>query len=224
MCDLWRAGSAVHSDILQAPAVHHSFLEDPQDAKDLAGGIKAIRRILVLPAMASYLERELTLGSERADDAALLDVVRSNGGTVYHHADTGRMGNNEPAVEDDRLRVADASIIPTVICGKTNAPTVMIAQREAHWIMRDAKVAIGLFPGCFQLARDRSCVVHCIDFVSENRTLQPLSNSVTGKRKTSKRKDGQAQGTRTGIQAGIDGTCGIGQIETCSLSMSRAGG
>ena len=137
---------AVHADIRQAPEIHYGFLEDPEDVRDLVAGVKAIRRILAQPALADYFDTELTPGSRCAEDAALIEFVRNNGGAVYHHAGTSRMGDDSLAVVDarlrvrgvQRLRVADASIMPTVVSGNTNAPTAMIAERAADWIMRSA--------------------------------------------------------------------------------------
>lgn len=138
---------AVHADIRQAPEIHGRFLEHPDDARDLVGGVKAIRRILAQPAMAPYFDREMTPGSGCADDAALLEFVRHSGGTVYHHAGTCRMGKDALAVVDarlrvrgvQRLRVADASIMPTLVSGNTNAPTAMIAERAADWMLCSAQ-------------------------------------------------------------------------------------
>ena len=106
---------AVHADIRQAPEIHYRFLEDPQDAQDLVGGIKAIRRILAQPAMAPYFESELTPGSERTDDAALLEFVRSSGGAVYHHAGTCRMGGDALAVVDATLKVRGVARLAQLI-------------------------------------------------------------------------------------------------------------
>ena len=139
---------AVHADSRHAPEIHYNFLEDPQDASDLVSGIHAIRRILAQAAMSPYFDSEISPGSQYADDDALLDFVKTNGGAVYHHSGTCRMGSDALAVVDarlrvrgvGRLRVADASIMPTVISGNTNAPTAMIAERAADWMLSDLHV------------------------------------------------------------------------------------
>jgi choline dehydrogenase len=135
----------VHADSRHAPEIHYNFLEDPQDASDLVIGIHAIRRILTQAAMAPYVDSEISPGSQYADDHALLDFVKTNGGAVYHHSGTCRMGSDALAVVDSklrvhgvgRLRVADASIMPTVISGNTNVPAALIVERAADWMLGD---------------------------------------------------------------------------------------
>lgn len=137
---------ALSADVRQAPDINYHHLEHPGDAATLVAGIKALRHILAQPAMAPYVEHELAPGAQCADDAALLDFARRAGGSVYHPVGTCRMGNDAMAVVDQRLRlhglaglrVADASIMPSIISGNTNAPTAMIAERAADWMLRDA--------------------------------------------------------------------------------------
>jgi len=137
---------AVSADVTQVPDINYHHLEHPADGATLVAGIKALRNILAQPALAPYVNSEMTPGAECNDDAALLDFARRMGGSVYHPVGTCKMGNDELAVVDarlrvrklGRLRVADASIMPSIISGNTNAPVAMIAERAADWMLRDA--------------------------------------------------------------------------------------
>jgi choline dehydrogenase len=137
---------ALKADMREAPEISYGFLEDAADGAALVSAIKTIRRILGQAAMSPYFEAEMEPSKSRLDDEALLDLVRRTGGSVFHPVGTCRMGSDASAVVDPRLRVngvkrlrvADASIMPTIISGNTNAPTVMIAERAADWMLRDA--------------------------------------------------------------------------------------
>jgi choline dehydrogenase-like flavoprotein len=125
---------------LSPPRIDPGFLSDERDADLLHKGVVAMRRILNAPALAKYRKRELyTAGVE---DDALMPLIRARADTVYHPVGTCRMGTDENAVVDAELRVhgltglriADASIMPTLIGGNTNAPTIMIAEKAADMI------------------------------------------------------------------------------------------
>jgi choline dehydrogenase len=98
------------------------------------------------PAMRRYVAVEIAPGPDCASDAALLAYARETGTTVYHPTSTCRMGSDPAAVVDERLRVhgidglrvIDASIMPTVVSGNTNAAVVMIAEKGADMILQDA--------------------------------------------------------------------------------------
>jgi choline dehydrogenase len=137
---------AVSADARVAPDINYHHLEHADDGTALVDGLKALRNILAQASLAPYAEAELAPGASCHDDAALLDYARRTGGSVYHPVGTCRMGNDALAVVDarlrvrgiGRLRVADASIMPTIVSGNTNAPTAMIAERAADWMLRDA--------------------------------------------------------------------------------------
>src|SRR6185369_1590046 len=102
------------------------------------------RRILNAPAFAPYRKEELSPGQDVRDDRALEKAIRSGAATAYHPVGTCKMGNDPQAVVDaqlrvhgiDGLRVADGSIMPTIIGGNTNAPIIMIAEKAADTILR----------------------------------------------------------------------------------------
>lgn len=129
------------ADPKKAPLIDPKFLSDPADLATLVEGYKAMRRILEAPAFAPYRGRELyTNGSE--SDAEIEAWIRRRADTVYHPVGTCRMGTDTAAVVDpalkvrglDGLRVVDASVMPTVISGNTNAPCIMIGEKAADLI------------------------------------------------------------------------------------------
>jgi choline dehydrogenase len=127
------------------PVMHARFLEDPRDVETLVRGVKEARRILGMPAMARYTSAELAPGADVATDAQLEAYVRQYTNTTYHPVGTCKMGpaSDPMSVVDaqlrvhgiDGLRVADASIIPDIIGGNTAAPSMMIGERAAAFIL-----------------------------------------------------------------------------------------
>jgi choline dehydrogenase-like flavoprotein len=134
------------SDPAKAPLIDPRFLEDPEDVLLLLTAIRKCREICAHPAMADHLAEELTPGAQRSSDAELVEEIRLRATTVYHPVGTCRMGLDEMAVVDPKLkvrgveglRIADASIMPQITGGNTNAPSMMIGERAAAWI-QDAR-------------------------------------------------------------------------------------
>jgi choline dehydrogenase-like flavoprotein len=130
------------SDPLAAPSIDPNFLGDPADLAALARGVKIMRRILDAPAFAPHRGREL-YPLDTNDDAAVRQAIRARADTIYHPVGTCKMGRDDQAVVDASLRVrgvaglrvVDASIMPNVISGNTNAPTIMIAEKAADMIL-----------------------------------------------------------------------------------------
>ncbi len=133
-------------DPAAAPRIRFNHLASTRDARTLAAALEHTRRILRMPALARYAGDEVAPGAACAGEAALIDYARANGGSVYHPVGTCRMGRDANAVVDatlkvrgvERLSVADASVMPMVPAGNTNAPTVMIAERAAAWRLEEA--------------------------------------------------------------------------------------
>ena len=130
-----------------APAViTPNYLSDPNDQRVLNAGMRITRNIFAAPAIAQNSEAEILPGPSVTSDDELADYSRRFGTTIFHPVGTCRMGEGPGAVVDSRLRVhgignlrvVDASIMPTLTTGNTNAPTIMIAEKGAAMIREDA--------------------------------------------------------------------------------------
>ncbi len=129
------------TDPLAPPRIDPRYLSDPRDAEVLLAGARIMRDILLSPPLAPYRTRELYPDSGLSD-AELMKSIRRRAETIYHPVGTCRMGSDAEAVVGtdlkvrgmEGLRVVDASIMPTLIGGNTNAPTIMIAEKAADLI------------------------------------------------------------------------------------------
>jgi choline dehydrogenase len=135
------------ADPREPPAIQPRYLSAAKDRDTTLAGIRAFRRIMAAPAMAPFIETEHEPGAACESDEEIIDYVRQRGSTVYHPTSTCRMGSDPTAVVDDRLkvrgfeklRVVDASVMPDLVSGNTNAPTIMIAEKGADLILADAQ-------------------------------------------------------------------------------------
>jgi choline dehydrogenase-like flavoprotein len=124
-----------------APLIDPKFLDHPQDLEDMVAGFKATRKLLEAPALAAYSTRDIRTAGVQSDEQ-IRAILRQHVDTVYHPVGTCKMGVDQAAVVDPTLRVrgiqglrvVDASIMPTLIGGNTNAPTIMIAEKAVDFI------------------------------------------------------------------------------------------
>jgi choline dehydrogenase len=129
------------------PEIRINYLATETDRAAFIEGIKILRRILGAPALKPYSVEEIHPGPKVTSDEELLNYCRRTGSTVYHPTSTCRMGNDPLAVVDQRLRVrgieglrvVDASVMPDLMSGNTNAPTIMIAEKASDMIREDAR-------------------------------------------------------------------------------------
>jgi choline dehydrogenase len=129
------------------PEIRINYLATETDRAAFVDGIKILRKILAAPALKPYSVEEVHPGPKVTSDEELLNYCRRTGSTVYHPTSTCRMGNDPLAVVDQRLkvrgieglRVVDASIMPDLMSGNTNAPTIMIAEKASDMIREDAR-------------------------------------------------------------------------------------
>ncbi|HJS84032.1 MAG TPA: choline dehydrogenase [Acetobacteraceae bacterium] len=136
-------------DPLAAPEIRFNFLRTEYDAQALIAGMRLARRIAAQPALAPYVAEETLPGPAVQSDAELLADIRARGVSNLHPVGTCRMGREVNAVVDPRLRVhgirglrvADASIMPVIVAGNTNAPSIMIGEKAAAMILEDARAA-----------------------------------------------------------------------------------
>ncbi|GAB3500079.1 GMC family oxidoreductase N-terminal domain-containing protein [Curvibacter fontanus] len=131
-----------------APAIAPNYLSTEEDRKVAADSLRVTRRIVEQPALAKYQPQEWKPGVQYQSDADLARLAGDIATTIFHPVGTTRMGRaDDPmAVVDPQLRVrgirglrvADAGVMPTITSGNTNSPTLMIAERAAHWMIADA--------------------------------------------------------------------------------------
>ncbi len=130
------------SDPLAAPVIDPNFLAEPDDMDRMARGFKLVRKILAQPALASQGGQESAASASAQTDAQIEQFIRNHADTIYHPVGTCRMGNGPLDVVDAQLRVhgvqglrvVDASIMPRIVGGNTNAPTIMIAEKAADMV------------------------------------------------------------------------------------------
>jgi choline dehydrogenase len=139
---------ATAADPFARPRIQPNYLSAASDQRVLGAGIRLARAIFAAPAMAQHSTVETLPGPHVQTDAELLDYMRNYGNTLYHPVGTCRMGEGPAAVVDPRLRVhgigglrvADASIMPALTSGNTNAPTIMIGEKCAAMVLEDARL------------------------------------------------------------------------------------
>jgi choline dehydrogenase len=135
------------ADAFAAPRICPNFLSAKADRDCMVAGMRIARDIAAAPALAKYIVREERPGAGAAGDEDLLEFARRTGATIHHPVGTAKMGRDRMAVVDARLRVhgiaglrvVDASIMPTIVSGNTNAPVIMIAEKAADLIKEDSK-------------------------------------------------------------------------------------
>jgi choline dehydrogenase len=129
------------------PAIFANYLSDPLDQEVAIAGLKWARKIGEQPAIAKYVDHEMNPGPGFESDQMLLEYAKASGSTLYHPVGTCQMGTGPGAVVDaqlkvrgvEGLRVIDASVMPRLVSGNTNAPTIMIGEKGAAMILQDAK-------------------------------------------------------------------------------------
>ncbi len=130
-----------------APAIAPNFLEREADVATMLDGLKMVRKLAQTPALSRWISAEYDPGPDCAGDDQLVDFIRKKAMTVYHPAGTCKMGSDAEAVVDQALqvrgmqslRVIDASVMPVVTSGNTNAPVIMIAEKAADMILSQAR-------------------------------------------------------------------------------------
>jgi len=133
-------------DPLAAPKIEFRFLETAYDIEALLFGMRLARKIAAQPALREHITEEVAPGPAVASDEALIDDLRNRGVSNLHPVGTCRMGRGTDAVVDPRLkvygiaglRVADASVMPQVVGGNTNAPSIMIGEKCAAMMLEEA--------------------------------------------------------------------------------------
>ena len=134
------------------PAIRPNYLHDPLDQQTAVAGLRWARELAAQPALAQYIEHEVEPGESLQSDDELLEFARETGGTIYHPVGTCKMGpeGDTMAVVDDQLRVrgvehlrvVDASVMPRLVSGNTNAPTIAIAEKASDMIRMAAKEGV----------------------------------------------------------------------------------
>lgn len=135
------------SDPRQGPAIRPNFLDARADQESLVSGMQIARRIVQQPAMQHYVAKEMNPGGNVNSFDEWLDFARRTGQSIYHPIGTCRMGGDDNAVTDprlrvrgiDKLRVVDASVMPLMVSGNTQGAVMMVAEKGADMILQDAR-------------------------------------------------------------------------------------
>ena len=134
-------------DPFAAPAIRYEFLRSEYDRQTILYGMRLCRKIAAQPALAPFMAGEVLPGPDCESDEDLLADVRARAVANYHPVGTCRMGPKADSATDARLRVhgiaglrvADASIMPSIVAGNTNAPSIMIGEKAAAMVLEDAR-------------------------------------------------------------------------------------
>lgn len=135
------------SDPLARPLIHANYLATEKDRDYAVKSIQFARKLASTAPLSGLVAAEVTPGPEVRTEAEILEFARRNGATIFHPSGTCRMGSDEAAVVDPRLRVrgvaglwvVDCSIMPTLVSGNTNVPAMMVAEKAADMILEDCK-------------------------------------------------------------------------------------
>jgi len=137
-----------NADALAAPLIDPNFLGDADDLESMVAGYRTTQRLMETPALRALQKKVMFTAGVHSDDD-IRSLLRARVDTVYHPVGTCKMGVNDPmAVVDPKLkvygleglRVVDASVMPTLIGGNTNAPTIMIGEKAADMIKAELRV------------------------------------------------------------------------------------
>jgi choline dehydrogenase-like flavoprotein len=134
------------ADPLAAPLIDPNFLGEDEDLENMVAGFKTTRRLMETPALRALQKKDMFTSGVKTDDD-IRAILRARVDTVYHPVGTCKMGTDAMAVVDpalkvrgvEALRIVDASIMPTLIGGNTNAPTIMIGEKAADMIRAEGR-------------------------------------------------------------------------------------
>jgi choline dehydrogenase-like flavoprotein len=135
-----------NNDPMRAPLIDPNFLGEEDDLETMVAGFKTTRRLMETPALRALQQKDLFTADVKTDDD-IRNMLRARVDTIYHPVGTCKMGTDPMAVVDPKLRVrgveglrvVDASIMPTLIGGNTNAPTIMIGEKAADMIRAEMR-------------------------------------------------------------------------------------
>lgn len=130
------------------PEIHGNYLATEHDKQVMIAGVRVTQKLVRTRSLSAYVAQQYVPKNDLQSDEEILEFVRQYGTTIFHPVGTCKMGNDAMAVVDDRLRVrgvsnlrvVDASIMPTLVSGNTNAPAIMIAEKAADMMLEDAQL------------------------------------------------------------------------------------
>jgi choline dehydrogenase-like flavoprotein len=133
------------ADPAEDPVIDPNFLSHPDDVSDMVAGYKKMMKIMNKEPISKYTSKHVFRPIDLDDDDDIEKAIRESADTVYHPVGTCKMGNDVMSVVDSNLkvhkveglRVVDASIMPTLVGGNTNAPTIMIGEKASDIILQD---------------------------------------------------------------------------------------